>query len=108
MPSSTEFRTRLVSARKLRDLNQEELATKTGLKPAAISHFETGARKPSFDNLRKLALALEVTTDYLLGKTDDPEGFGDVNVAFRDEFKGLSSKQRELALDFIEMLKKKP
>jgi len=57
--------------------------------------------------LRKLAMALEVTTDYLLGKTDDPEGFGDVNVAFRDELKGLTAEQRDMTLSFIQMLKQK-
>ena len=38
---------------------------------SAISHFETGTRKPSFDNLRRLADALDVTTDYLLGRVKD-------------------------------------
>lgn len=107
MPESSIFQQRLVAARKLRDLNQEALSKRTGLQPAAISHFETGTRKPSFDNLRKLAMALEVTTDYLLGKTDDPEGYGDVNVAFRDELKGLTAEQRDMALSFIQMLKQK-
>ena len=107
MSETSIFQKRLVAARKLRDLNQEALAKRTGLQPAAISHFETGSRKPSFDNLRKLALALEVTTDYLLGKSETPEGVGDVNVAFRDELNGLTSDQRDMALSFIQMLKQK-
>lgn len=107
MTENEIFRNRLVAARRLRDMNQEKLAEKAGLKPAAISHFETGARKPSFDNLRKLSQALTVSIDYLMGKTDDPEGVADVNVAFRNELLGLSDEQRELALGFIEMLKKK-
>jgi transcriptional regulator with XRE-family HTH domain len=37
-----------------------------------ISHFETGVRgSASADNLVKLANALEVSIDYLLGRTDD-------------------------------------
>jgi transcriptional regulator with XRE-family HTH domain len=37
-----------------------------------ISHFETGVRaNASADNLVKLANALEVSIDYLLGRTDD-------------------------------------
>jgi transcriptional regulator with XRE-family HTH domain len=39
------------------------------LKQCAISHFETGRRAPSLDNLKRLADALEVTTDYLIGRT---------------------------------------
>jgi transcriptional regulator with XRE-family HTH domain len=105
MAKSSIFTERLVSARDLRGLNQEELANRSGLKPAAVSHFETGARKPSFDNLRKLAEALEVTADYLMGRSEDPEGAADVNIAYRDGIKGLSSEQREMTLDFIKMLK---
>ena len=88
----------MVAARNKRKLNQEEFAKKSGFKPAAISHFETGARKPSFDNLRRLADALNVTADYLLGRTDDPEGFAEADVAFRHSFEQLSSDQREIAL----------
>jgi len=107
MPETSIFQKRLVAARKLRDLNQEALAKRAKLQPAAISHFETGSRKPSFDNLRKLASALEVTTDYLLGRSESPEGMGDVNIAFRDELNGLTSDQRDMALSFIQMLKQK-
>ena len=42
------FRERLKNARdKLREWSQAELATKAGLPPTSIAHFEAGARKPS-------------------------------------------------------------
>lgn len=68
---SAVFPDRLRSAREYRGLNQVELAERAGLQPSAISHFETGARKPSFDNLRLLADTLDVTTDYLLGRVSE-------------------------------------
>lgn len=40
---------------------------------APISHFETGTRRPSFDNLVRLVNALDVSADYLLGRTDAME-----------------------------------
>ena len=55
----------------MRGLSQAALATKARLQPTAISHFETGTRSPSFDNLKRLADALNVTTDYLIGRSDD-------------------------------------
>ncbi len=64
----TKFPTILKNCRQDKNLNQTELAHKTSLQPSAISHFESGSRKPSFDNLIKLADALEVTTDYLLDR----------------------------------------
>ena len=60
-PPSAVFPERLRKAREYRGLSQGELATKAALQPSAISHFETGARKPSFDNLRLLADTLDVT-----------------------------------------------
>ncbi len=54
-------------------ITQTELARAARLTPAAISQFESGARKPSFDALSKLAKALKVTTDYLLGMKQ-PDG----------------------------------
>lgn len=107
MPEETIFTERLATARRHRDLNQEQLANRAGLKPAAISHFETGARKPSFDNLRKLADALSVTSDYLLGRTEDMEGFAEADAAFRDGYKQLTAEQREVALDMIDALAKR-
>ena len=65
--STTGFGERLRQARENRKLKQTELAAKTGLQPAAIGHFEKGRRKPSFANIRSLAMALNVTSDYLLG-----------------------------------------
>ncbi len=53
------------------ELSQEALAKRADLQPSAISHFETGTRKPSFDNHRKFADALEVTTDFLIGCVEE-------------------------------------
>jgi transcriptional regulator with XRE-family HTH domain len=97
------FKDRLKAARELREMSQGELAEKSGLPPSSVSHFEAGKRKPSFDNLRKLASALSVTTDYLLGRADTPDPPAEADLLFRDAHK-LSDKDRDLALDFIKML----
>jgi transcriptional regulator with XRE-family HTH domain len=67
------FSKRLNAARRMRGLSQCDLAAKTGLKQVAISFFETGRRSPSLGNLERLADALEVTTDYLMGRSDFAE-----------------------------------
>jgi len=105
--STEEFSVRLKYAREeLRKISQGKLAELTGFKPAAISHFETGARKPSFDNLKRLADALEVTTDYLLGRVDNPEEIKEADQLYRD-IKNLSSTDKEFAEKMIaEMVKR--
>lgn len=100
------FPQRLREIRELRGLSQAQLAEKTRLQPAAVSHFETGARLPSFDNLRRLAAALEVSTDYLLGRTDTIHVAPNADVAFRD-YQNLSQHDRELVQGMIAQMAKK-
>lgn len=60
------FGQRLATLRKRRGWLQRELADRTGLHPAAISHFETGHRLPSLENLLVLIDALGCSADALL------------------------------------------
>ena len=66
------FPERLKAARDLRGWSQNDLALRCGMPQSSVGHFEGGTRKPSFDTLSRLANALEVTADYLLGRVDDP------------------------------------
>lgn len=70
---SSDFPVRLKAIRELRKLTQAELGQLAGLPSTTISHFESGNRKPSFDNLRRLTRVLAVSTDYLMGVTDQPD-----------------------------------
>lgn len=85
-------------------LSQAQLGEKAGIQASAISHFETGARKPSFRSLRRLANALGVTTDFLLGRVSERTGIADeADQLYRDLLR-LSSEDKELAAQFIERL----
>jgi transcriptional regulator with XRE-family HTH domain len=97
------FKDRLKAARDLRKWSQSELAGRAGLPPSSIAHFEAGSRKPSFDTLRRLATALEVTTDYLLGRVDDP-GLAEAGDPLYRDVGRLTGEDRELAKDFLKML----
>ena len=107
MPESTThsqlFSIRLRAARDLREMNQEQLAYRAKLQASAVSQFETGVRKPSFDNLRRLADALNITTDYLLGRVDDPAGLAGAEQLYRD-LSQLTGSDRRTAEDMIEIL----
>lgn len=98
------FAKRLHTARDLREISQAELASLTGLQPSAISHFETGGRKPSFENLKRLAEKLEVSTDYLLGRTELPEGESSPDDPLWRDYSKLSAADREHARELIELL----
>lgn len=57
--------------RKREGLTQFQLAEKTGISRSRINNYETGIREPDFDTLGTFAEFFNVTTDELLGKTDD-------------------------------------
>jgi transcriptional regulator with XRE-family HTH domain len=104
--SSEVFAERLRVARDKRRLNQGDLAKRAGLQASAISHFETGTRKPSFDNLRRLADALDVTTDFLLGRVKELDGLAGADKLHR-HYDRLTSDDRDVADGLMEILAKK-
>lgn len=64
---SRSFETRLRETRIGLGWSQADLAEAAGLQQSALSHYENGVRRPSFTNLRRLAAALGVSTDFLVG-----------------------------------------
>ncbi|GED68520.1 hypothetical protein BRE01_22220 [Brevibacillus reuszeri] len=62
---------RLRIARKAKGLTQEELAEHVCTTKGTISNYENNHSTPPNDMLRQLADILEVTTDWLLGRTND-------------------------------------
>lgn len=62
------FRSRLREARMKRNFTQQRLADSVGLALRSYQCYEQGVREPSLDMLVKLADALTVPTDYLLGR----------------------------------------
>jgi len=88
-------------------MNQAELAAKADLPAASVSHFESGPRKPSFDNLKALASALDVTTDYLLGRSDTPDASAETVGSLHRDLSKLTEQDLKLAKDFVDLLKQR-
>jgi transcriptional regulator with XRE-family HTH domain len=102
-----DFKTRLRETRDMRKLSQSDLAERSGLQPSAISHFETGRRSPSFDNLRRLADALAVTIDYLLGRFEKPNTSGPRAEQMYRDWDNMSEADQEIVARFTAMLAEK-
>lgn len=66
------FGQRLLSLRKQAGLSQKQLGEVIGVSNKAICTMETGTRETTFEKLVLLAEYFHVSTDYLLGITDDP------------------------------------
>lgn len=57
-----------------RGLTIDDVAIGTGISKAAISRYESGFREPAFHLIKYFCLFYNVSSDYLLGLTDDPKG----------------------------------
>lgn len=106
-PPSPAFQDRLRFAREARQLTQSELAQRANLQPSAVSHFETGGRAPSFDNLKRLADALDVTTDFLLGRADDMKASGPVSQQIFRHLGSMSQADQDNLAMMAKMLASK-
>lgn len=62
-----EFGAKLKKLRKEKNLTQKQLASLIGVQNSVISFYEVGERVPSPEIIVKLATALHVSSDYLLG-----------------------------------------
>ena len=68
-----DFAKRLRIIRKKKGLTQKQLAVEVGVSERGIQSYEIGERNPAFDQLITLADYFDVSIDYLVGRTDNPE-----------------------------------
>ena len=64
---------RLKELRKKRKISQIKLQMDTGIEQALISKYENGKRVPPTETLIVLAEYFNVSIEYLVGRTDNPE-----------------------------------
>lgn len=61
---------RIKYLRERNNISQIEFAKKIGVSNTVLSRYESGDRKPDYDTLQLIADFFDVSTDYLLGRTD--------------------------------------
>ena len=64
---------RLKTLRKSRGYTQISIQMQTGIEQALLSKFENGERIPPTETLVRLAEFYNVSLDYILCRTDNPE-----------------------------------
>ena len=87
---------RLREAREAKNLSQSFLGHLAGCGQEKISSYETGKRKPQYQTLIHLANALQVSIDYLLGRTDEMEPKITLEDVLAEDEIDLILKYREL------------
>lgn len=100
---------RLRELRHNKNLSQADVAEFLRISRQAYNFYETGKREPDNETLQKLASFFDVSTDYLLGRTDernsgsisnDEDWPSDVKVMMRDASK-LNDEQKEIVRRLI-------
>ncbi len=103
----------LAELRKDKHLLQKDLADFLSISIGTVSNYETGAHEPDFETLCKLADFFQVSTDYLLGRTDLPYDVKKLNEPIRDGITisdithtllNMSRENLDSVLEYMELL----
>jgi len=117
------FGNRMKEIRQRHNITLDKLADEINSTKATLSRYENDKRTPDIDFIYKIAEYFKVTTDYLLGRADDPnivilredtlpyelQGKVDAIGIVQDALdKGISKETIEELLNFYNKLKKDP
>lgn len=104
------FSARLTQLREERGLTKKEVAEKLNIDQTTYGKYELSKRQPDYDTLQKIASFYDVSTDYLLGRTDERQNYNinntdsdwppEAKVLFRD-VKKLTPEQLELVTKLV-------
>lgn len=107
---------RITDIRERLQLNQKELAEKTGLNESVMNRIEKGTRAVRDDEIIKIAQVLGVTTDFLLTGNNKKNDIGEIEIYMQqrdnniseviDGYKKLDQEEKETILNLIRSLKK--
>lgn len=67
-----DFAAHLKALRQSRNITQKQLAEAIHGSERGIQNYEMGVRKPTYEMLIAIADYFDVSTDFLLGRTDNP------------------------------------
>lgn len=67
------FSERLVDLRKSKNLTQKQVYEAVEMSMVGYQRYEYGTREPAFQKLIALADYFNISIDYLVGRTDNPE-----------------------------------
>ncbi len=94
---------RLIQLRKQKKLSQQALADAVGLHVTQIKRYEAGATQPSLEALKKIAITLGVSTDFLL--FDETERGPDEELRLQfDAITRLDDEEKHIIREVIDSM----
>ena len=88
-------------------ITQKELAKKLNIAPTTLNGYISNKREPDLETVRKIAISLGVSTDYLLDCQE-----GGINLSAKEmsliwQLRRMTSSQRDVVVELIGVLTKK-
>lgn len=96
---------RIKALRAEKNIKQDVLAKLLGLEIAGISKLETGRVPLKDEYIVKLAEYFNVSTDYLLGKSNIRNIEDEFKTIYSKEIEGLTEEEIKEALEFYKVIK---
>lgn len=103
---SLAFPDQLARLRKERKLTQQALADRIGLHVIQIRRYERGSSQPTLDVIRRLAVALSVSSDTLVFEKDERGPDDDLRLQF-EAVQTMSDEDRKVIASLIDAYVKK-
>ncbi len=97
------FPERLTATRKQRALTQQALADAVGIHVTQLRRYEAGTAQPTLDVLRRLALALQVTSDSLVFDQDERGPEEEFKLQF-EAIKQLDPEEKRVVKSILESI----
>lgn len=83
-------------------ISQKELASSAGVTEAAMSHYIKGDRVPRGANLLNIAKALGITTNVLLGESEEDDvSYEQINTLVAHKAKDFTKEQKKALINLI-------
>jgi len=100
-PKAPNFPQHLAALRKEKNLTQQQLADSIAVSVGQLRRYESGSSQPTLDVIRKLALALGVTSDRLLFGTDERGPDDDLRLQF-EAVSRFSTEEKKVVKSLLE------
>ncbi|MEJ2419754.1 MAG: helix-turn-helix transcriptional regulator [Exilibacterium sp.] len=94
---------RLIGLRKQHGLSQQAMADAIGIHVNSLKKYETGQAQPSVDALKKIALGLHVSVDFLLFEEHERGPGKDLELQF-EAVSQLPPDERKIVQEVLESL----
>lgn len=93
--TTMNFSHRVIAVRKQLGFTQQTLSDAIGIHVQQVKRYEAGTSLPTADALKRLAVVLHVTSDFLLFEPDEREPEDDMKLRF-EAVAAMSDEDREV------------